>query len=63
VRREKSAEKRAETLDSEGVIPIIGRIHFFPTSSREGEKKEVIMTSDRIAFPVYDVSVRDLPEG
>jgi len=28
-----------------------------------GEEKEVIMTSQRIAYPVYDVSVRDIPEG
>jgi len=27
-----------------------------------GKEKEVIMTSTRICYPVYDVSVRDVPE-
>jgi hypothetical protein len=52
-----------QTLDSRGVINIIGRSFSLIFSSREGEKKEVIMTSQRIAYPVYDVSVRDIPEG
>jgi hypothetical protein len=51
------------TLDSRGVINIIGRSFSLIISSREGEEKEVIMTSQRIAYPVYDVSVRDIPEG
>jgi hypothetical protein len=49
-------------LDSGGVIHIIGP-GFFQTHRSEGEEKEVIMTSTRIAYPVYDVSVRDIPEG
>jgi len=28
----------------------------------QGEEKEVIMTSTRIYYRVYDVSVRDVPE-
>ena len=51
-----------EALDSEGVIPIIGR-GFSAFSSREGEEKEVIMRSNKIYYRVYDVSVRDIPEG
>jgi hypothetical protein len=38
-------------------------VFFLIFSSREGEEKEVIMTSQSIAYPVYDVSVRDIPEG
>jgi hypothetical protein len=53
----------SKALDSLGVIHIIGRSFFRNFSSREGEEKEVIMTSTRIAYPVYDVSVRDIPEG
>jgi hypothetical protein len=33
----------------------------FPTIP--AKVKEVIMTSHTIAFRVYDVSVRDIPEG
>jgi|RhiMethySRZTD1v2_1073278.scaffolds.fasta_scaffold45412_4 hypothetical protein len=51
-----------EALDSGGVIPIIGR-SFSTFSSREGEEKEVIMRSNKICYRVYDVSVRDIPEG
>jgi hypothetical protein len=51
-----------ETLDSGGVVPIIGR-GFSTFSSREGEEKEVIMRSNKICYRVYDVSVRDIPEG
>jgi hypothetical protein len=50
-------------LDCGGVIHIIGQSFFRNFSSREGEEEEVIMTSQRIAYPVYDVSVRDIPEG
>jgi hypothetical protein len=53
----------SEALDCGGVIPIIGQ-SFFETFQRAGrEEKEVIMTSQQIAYPVYDVSVRDIPEG
>ena len=51
-----------EALDSGGVIPIIGR-SFSTFSSREGEEKEVMMRSNKICYRVYDVSVRDIPEG
>jgi hypothetical protein len=52
-----------KALDSRGVIRILGRSFFLSTHRSEGEEKEVIMTSQRIAYPVYDVSVRDIPEG
>jgi hypothetical protein len=52
-----------EALDSRGVIRILGRSFFLSTHRSEGEEKEVIMTIQRIAYPVYDVSVRDIPEG
>jgi len=44
-------------LDSRGVIPIIRRsFSFF-------EEQEVVMRSPKICYRVYDVSVRDIPEG
>jgi len=56
------ARDAGKALDWRGVIPIIGR-NLFPTFHREGEEKEVIMRSMRICKRVYDVSVRDIPEG
>ena len=46
-----------EALDSGGVIPIIGRSFFV------FEEQEVVMRSSKICYRVYDVSVRDIPEG
>jgi hypothetical protein len=46
-----------EGLDSPGVIPIIGRSFFV------FEEQEVVMRSSKICYRVYDVSVRDIPEG
>ncbi len=64
--RKKIRKKRRETLDSRGVVPIIGPIlhlTFRRGISARGEEKEVIMRSTRICKRVYDVSVRDIPEG
>jgi hypothetical protein len=47
-------------LDSRGVIPIIGPKFF---AFVFGKAKEVIMRSNKICTRVYDVSVRDIPEG
>jgi hypothetical protein len=44
-------------LDSGGVIPIIGQSFFV------FEEQEVVMRSPKICYRVYDVSVRDIPEG
>jgi hypothetical protein len=61
---EKIRKNPRKTLDSRGVIPIIGRIFFAAFHRFDGEEKEVIMTSTRIvSYTVYDVSVRDIPEG
>jgi hypothetical protein len=48
-----------QALDSGGVIPIIGRSFLL----FEEEESEVIMKSLKIFYRVYDVSVRDIPEG
>jgi hypothetical protein len=59
-RTKKNRKMTGKTLDSRGVIPIIGAMFF---QSIPAKVKEVIMTSRTIAFRVYDVSVRDIPEG
>jgi len=43
------------------VITIIGRS--FSPFEEEEETLEVIMRSPKICYRVYDVSVRDIPEG
>jgi hypothetical protein len=46
-----------KTLDTRGHVPIL-RSSFFEF----GEEKEVIMTSQRNSYPLYEVCVRDIPE-
>jgi hypothetical protein len=62
-RPEKNLKNPGKALDSRGVVPIIGPIIFPNLHRSEGEEKEVIMRSQKICRRVYDVSVRDIPEG
>jgi squalene cyclase len=56
-------KNRGKTLDWRGVVPIIGPSFFCTFHRAAGEEKEVIMRSIKIWKRVYDVSVRDIPEG